>query len=343
MMRVKANLFRLSGSNACRLYSHVLIILCSLWAISLLGHSIEIARGAGQEQNTGQNKQISKQKYDAYSPSKLELEIDKLKLEKKKLELEIDKPPQKNQEIIWEKVVPPVLSGVVGIVGALGGMIIARRQIVGARDQAVHEARLKAYPKLVKATAGFAIYFPDARQHVPISPKHCADMGKKLTEWYFDKGGFLLTEASKHAYFQLATALMRASRVESLKVPTLEDYGFFPKEEEPNRYLSKDKLDKYRTCLKDHYGLELGNVESWEFGSEELPAHREPDEKPNNNSNDSQTCSKDICEKGSKFKDYIFLQKLASNLRTQLIEDTTSRKPPFGKDVEKSISYWDLV
>ncbi len=245
------------------------------------------------------------------------------------------------------EALPGVAAGLGTVVGGIVGIgvtiLLGKWQIVGARNQAVHEERLKAYPKLVRATASLAIYFPDARQHVPIGPRNCADMGSKLTAWYFEEGGLLLSRNSKSAYFRLATALMRASRADSLYVPKLEDYGLFPNKNEPDRYLSKYKLDKYRTCLENHYNLKLRTdkerkkgepdiVDEWSFGAKDLTCKKHNDSSP-----DFQVCSdKTICDLSVQFKDYIFLQTLSSDLRTKLTDDINSRKAPDGSNRRKS-------
>jgi len=311
-MRFKATLFRLSGSNACKPFCHVLIVLCIICMIPLLGHSSVIASGGGPKQDTSQNKRISKQGNDATKAYKQQLELEKLELEIKKLS------NQGAWQDFWEELPIPVkLMGV--ILPTFGAYIVARRQILGARDQAVHEARLKAYPKLVRATASLAIYFPDTFQLVPIGPKDCATMGRKLSAWYFQHGGLLLSRNSRSAYFRLATALTRASKAPSLHVPPLQDYGLFSNKEEQDKYLSKDRLDEYRTCLEEDYGINVRTLklEDWKFGGEDEVNPRE-----------SCVCTTDAKKRAWKFRDYIVLQQLSSLLRTELTKDLRSREKP---------------
>ncbi len=213
----------------------------------------------------------------------------------------------------WQTAIVGVMAFVASLFATLiGGWVntkIAKKNRVGALDQAVHEARLKAYPKLVEATAGFAVFFPNFSGSITSSD--CEMMGKELSQWYFQHGGLLLTKKSRPAFFRLAKALTKASK--------FKDEFCVPKFPLDANNLNVEDLNKYRICLKDHYGLKLDSVEEWTFGGSALTNKKEHES----------SCD---AEMSAKFKDFVFLQKLCSDLRTKLIADTNSRKPPEGED-----------
>jgi len=181
--------------------------------------------------------------------------------------------------------------------GFLGGaattivsVLGARRARIGELDQKVHEQRLGSYSHLVQAAASLAVYFPQSPQ---LSPQDCAKMGQEMSTWYFGGGGLLLSAAARDAYFRLARALTRASLSANLNVPTFPDDA---------AEVSLESIDAFRQDLTG-----LDDVESWRFGGElgpQQPPHR-------------------------RFKDYVFLQRLASGLRTALSEDLRSRRRPW--------------
>jgi hypothetical protein len=116
-----------------------------------------------------------------------------------------------------------------------------------------------------------------------------------MSAWYFEGGGLLLSVKARDAYFRLIRTLTRASLAEELRVP------IFPTDAED---ISVEKVDKYGTELART--LKLDDVESWSFGDPitggETPAVR--------------------------FKDYVFLQRLSSDLRTTLAADLRGRRRP---------------
>ena len=115
-----------------------------------------------------------------------------------------------------------------------------------------------------------------------------------MSEWYFGGGGLIMSVETRDAYFRLARALTLASLAEALSVPK------FPTDA---KYVSKEALDHYQTELKD---FDLDGIEDWCFGSlrsEDQPTSR-------------------------RFKDYVFLQRLSSELRTRLTENIQSRRRP---------------
>lgn len=221
------------------------------------------------------------------------LERRKADLEVQKLELEVAKLKEDRGEL------PGWLTGVLGVLAGIVGTATpvwaARRARHGALDQSVHDKRLESYPHLVKATAGLALYFPIGDAPVPIGPKECGTMGRAMSEWYFGGGGLLLSVEARDVYFALARALTRASIAEKIKVPV------FPKDAED---MSVEKVDKYRAELARKFNLD--DVEKWSFGDPGL---------------EKETLA-------LRFKDFVFLQRLSSTLRTRLSEDLRSRRRP---------------
>ncbi len=220
------------------------------------------------------------------------LQKRKADLELQKLELEVAK--LKAQELpAW---VTGVFGLVLGIAGTVSSIWISRRSRSGALDQAVHVKRLDAYPQVVKATAPLAVYFPDYGPCTDaIGPNECHLMGEALSRWYFDGGGLLMSTEARDAYFMLARALTKASVAHEISAPR------FPIDAEE---ISLDNLKEYRKRLGGP--PKLDDVEHWIFG-DRAPEKAAPE---------------------LRFKDYVFLQRLSSALRTALAEDLRSRRRP---------------
>ena len=222
------------------------------------------------------------------------LQYRKADLEVQKLELEVAKLTEDRGEL------PNWLTGVfgllIGVIGTAASVWVARLARLGTMDLSVHDKRLELYPQLVKASARLAVYFPS---HDPpttsIGPKECDAMGKAMSAWYFQGGGLLLSVKSRDAYFRFARALTRASLAEDLRVP------MFPKDAED---ISVEKVDKYRAELAPKFKLD--DIENWSFGG----------------------IGSETEEIALRFKDYVFLQRLSSTLRSMLSEDLRSRRRP---------------
>jgi len=226
----------------------------------------------------------------------------KAELEVQKLQLEV---AQLKREHRWSFSGPlGLVTGLItGVITTAATILVARQARQGGKDQAVHEKRLELYPRLVKAASRLAIYFPDDNPigKASIEPNDCRAMGRAMSQWYFEAGGLLLSVDSRDAYFKLARALTRASLAQTLKVPT------FPDDAEN---ICDAKVLSYQDKLKD-LDLDLDDVEKWVFGS---PASE-----------------KEAPARGplhQEFKDYVFLQRLSSQLRTKLTIDLNSRLPP---------------
>jgi hypothetical protein len=224
---------------------------------------------------------------------------DKVKLELEKLHLEV---AQLKREHRWWCPGPLGLAAglVTGAITTAATVWIARLTRQGGRDQSVHQKRLEFYPLLVKAASPLALYIPNDYPigKASIDPNECRAIGRAMSQWYFDGGGLLLSFNARDAYFRLARALTRASLSQTLKVPT------FPDDAED---ITDGKVRDYQNELKS---LGLDDVESWVFGS---------------SLSEKETAA---CALSVKFKDYIFLQRLSSHLRTTLSEDLNSRLRP---------------
>ena len=216
------------------------------------------------------------------------LEDRKAELEVQKLELEIARLAEDRAAL--PAWVTGILGLLVGAAGTAASVWAARRATLGALDQSVHEKRLELYPRLVEATAHLALYFPPAKS---VGPNECRVMGEALRTWYFAGGGILLSVEARDAYFKLVRALTRASLAAQLSVPA------FPQDAED---ISAESVDRYKAELARERNLD--DVDEWVFGGagSETSAHR--------------------------FKDFVFLQRLSSNLRTKLSEDLRSRRRP---------------
>jgi len=213
----------------------------------------------------------------------------KAQLEVQKLKLEVKRLAEDRHELPgWLTAILGLLVGVAGTAATIWGARRARR---GALDQSVHEKRLELYTDLVDAAADLALYFPRAEA---VGPEECRAMGESMRVWYFKGGGLLMSTEVRNAYFTLARALTRASLAKRLSVPLL------PKDADN---ISEKTIKDYRDELKT---LGLDDVKNWTFGGYESES-----EKP-----------------ALRFKDFVFLQRLSSTLRTKLCEDLHSRRRP---------------
>ena len=230
---------------------------------------------------------------DTVGQRRIDLESERLQLEVAKLGLEVEKLQKDRAEL------PAWVTGT--IAGLLGGLLgtgatvwIARKTRRGELEKAVHDKRLESYPKLVWAGAPLAVYFPNVKESTPVDPEQCHQIGENLSRWYFSGGGLLLSIEARNAYFKLARALTRAANSNRLWCPT------FPADADD---ISLERLREYRALLSRQN--DLNDVENWCFGAdlaETTAAHR--------------------------FRDYVFLQELASQLRSQLAEDLGARRRP---------------
>jgi len=224
------------------------------------------------------------------------LETKRLELEVKKLDLEVQQ-----LEHDWPSWTVVLLGIFGGVASGFVTIWVARRTRRGELDQATHEGRLRCYPKFVVAMAPLALYFPEVGSS-PLSPAICGAIGRSMSQWYFDKGGLLLSTGSRDAYFRLARALTLASYAEALAVPNTPEQLLL---------LSKEKIADYRKELRtkgydlDGKQLETGDKQ-WKFG-EATAAAAGPAE---------------------SFRDFVFLQGLSSELRTALSEDLRGRRRP---------------
>jgi hypothetical protein len=254
------------------------------------------------------------QQPDELQTQKLKLEIAALqrqaaereqreRLELQKLEREI--ATLERQPPTW---LSPVLTAATTVLSVVGGLLagflgakkaatsafnVARSNREGELDQSVHQHRLELYPRLVKATAPLAIYFPDYAG--ALAPYRCAEMGREMSQWYFAGGGLLLSNEARDAYFAIVRALTRASKAVRLQAPHFPDDA---------ANLSVTTLRDFRQKLpiaKDGH-----SVENWQFGSEVA----------------------DTAPPEEKFRDYVFLQHLGSSLRTELASDIRGRRRP---------------
>jgi hypothetical protein len=136
--------------------------------------------------------------------------------------------------------------------------------------------------KIIENHARLALYFPDGHlgETASIGPNECRTMGRAMSDWYFARGGLLLSVEAQKAYFKLARALTRASSAKALDVPN------FPNDEEA---ISKEKIGDYQKKLGLKEIIDHDDIEKWSFGS--APS-------------ETQTQHRDLSQ---NFKDFVFL------------------------------------
>jgi hypothetical protein len=217
-----------------------------------------------------------------------DLQARKLELEVAKLDKEIGEWPS------WLTGMIGLSAGVVGTLVSIWGTRLARHDSL---NQAIHDQRLALYPDLFKATELFAIHFPEvAAPSGRLGPQECQLMGQQLSHWYFRKGGLLLSKKSRDAHLMLSSALAKASQENELRTPLFSEYS---------TSISAPKLARYREELQAR-AIDLANSETWQFGVE----HSDAD------------------SAALRFRDFVFLQELSSQLRTCLTQDLRSRLRP---------------
>lgn len=225
---------------------------------------------------------------------KLELEIVTLQTQQARDDLERRKLEAEIAGLQMQQRLPPWLSVVAAfIVGAIatgGSVWVAQRNRQGALDLTVHEQRIKTYPRLVRAAAPLALYFPSDGS---VDRALCCEMGRRMSAWYFSGGGILLSRDARNAYFSFARALTRASKIDRLRTPR------FPDDAEQ---ISYEKLKQYRSQLSITTNLDF--IEKWQFAKDVDPS----------------------ATSAERFRDFVFLQTLSSALRSALAEDLNSRR-----------------
>jgi hypothetical protein len=288
------------------------------------------------------NHTVAAQGDAAFQQRRSDLEIQKLELEVKRLEQESVLQQRKGEldtqklqaevqklrlEIRWWWLSSGPLGFVGGIVAALAAVFVAWLARRGGLTQATHQKRLESYPKLVAATAPFAIYFPGDTP----APRRfdTKAIGQALSKWYFEEGGLLMSKDARNAYFRFARALTRASCAKQLKI------------DHTPPAVSEQILRRYRNVLSESYKLDLWSptsyeVESWPFGSNNEPSNCEPGlrcrfkiflQKWRRKFYGDRTWDTDLAI-AKNIKDYVFLQQLSSLLRTSLTDDILSRRRP---------------
>lgn len=225
--------------------------------------------------------------------------IRKTELEVQKLDLEVAQLKE-GDSLDWSAIAA-IAAFLAGVGSTVLTWWIARRARHGELDKTVHEKRLLVYPTLVETMSPLAIFFP----HTQTSPiqvldqARCEAMARALSNWYFKHGSLLVSTPARDSYFRYIAALGRASRFNgTLCVPTHPDDA---------ELLDVERIDEYRTELGAT--LDLNAVGSWVFGNDPTPRES-------------------MQRNAYRLKDYVFLQRLSSALRTTLAEDLRSRRRP---------------
>ena len=147
------------------------------------------------------------------SPTKADLEYQKLQLEVARLQ------EKEEKESAWLKWLPTLLGFTAAAAGTVGSFLLARRAREGAIDQETHQKRLDRYPDLIKATAPLALYFPEFVYSVrSLDADQRKAIAREMSRWSYEGGGLLLSVTARDAYFRLARELTRASYATELRV-----------------------------------------------------------------------------------------------------------------------------
>lgn len=272
-----------------------------------VGVPLSAARDAGRSQCSSPE-----------ASQKLALEIDQLKLQNQKLTADsswLNQP--------WFVA----LSAFLGALIAAGAAWWAgRRGILGTFDQVVLVKRLEKSQDLVAATKLLALYFPEAT----LTKDLCQRAGTLLRTCYYSGLGILVSKETRDQYFRLVEALTRAAVADAIDVPALDDYS---------RWVSESRIEDYRKLLRIE-DVDKVIIVNWRFGqttergrsvlykvlkaepvaSEELNLHPEVT-----------TAGQDQIKNAAAaqlFRDFVLLQKVASQLRSVLAQDLRGRRRP---------------
>lgn len=272
-------------------------IACVVLAGAALLASCDLA-----QQSAGTSRQAAVNAAASPQPEKSKLEIEHLQAQIAKLKAE-------TREI--QPWYGPTLGAIVGVVlGFLGvtlTVLVGFRTALKARlnefDVRLYEKRLEVYGRMVEATSGIALFFPE---HV-VDQGICAEMGRQLRHEFFSITGTVLTDAARKRYMTLLHALTHAARGERLNVPRNDD--------DYARGISEEQVGEYRRTLMLTMGpsgekldaeAEMKRCREHRFGVPLEPAAEGPAE---------------------RFKDFVVLQFAASRLRTELGRDVNARRP----------------
>ena len=204
----------------------------------------------------------------------------------------------KASEAGWTGVITSIVGGAVAGVAAL---LLSYANRFREFDQSVHDLRLRAYPKLVKATAPLALYFNSTHTLTKVEIDR---IGKGMSEWYFNTGGLLLSSKSRDAYFLLTRALTRAPEGISLGAPVFPRDADKIDDKQVREYRKRLGLPGDPTAWTDAQWDKI--VEDWKFGGQGGTSN------------------------ARKFGDFVLFQSLSSRLRTALAEDLRGRIAPDG-------------
>ena len=181
--------------------------------------------------------------------------------------------------------------------------------LVDARAQAYADAFVLLKPTALffpaaKTDAGTDDASPTKQDELVLTRDTCARMGHSLSDWYFGRGGLLMSEKPRNAYFSFVHCLGCAADSDSeLASQKFGDHG---------SAIALSTIKKYRKELglperTDNW--DCLEADKWKFGTKSLG---------------------DSC--AQRFKDFVYIQGHASRLRTALTSDIESRDPPAGPD-----------
>lgn len=276
-------------------------------------------------------------------PEKRQLEIEKLRLEIERLRADPG---------FWAALRAWIDTAVLPIGVLVLGWYL-NRQVNAQKKRAEDEARrynsmvderLKAYSSAFRHLKPTALFFPSPGEsiatsgeqaHQVLTKEVCRQMGENLVKWYFGDGGVLMSKKSKIAYFDLVNGLERAANAENeLLSQTFREHVSM---------ISFSKIEEYRNELSFEVRQSLSGKER---EKEELKTELTRREMINDFTPDDwmptdlKQWPPDFWEFGKelsnpsdaqRFRDFVFIQALASGFRDSLTKDIESRHPPGGQ------------
>jgi hypothetical protein len=147
------------------------------------------------------------------APERDPIEREKLALDRERLALEVRRV-QNDERISGRKHFWDVALYFLSALGVLLSYGLGRfgerkkqlSELSILRDQELRKERLKEYRELWSRTQAIALYAPD-----PLTYEGLPHFAEKLREWYFERGGLLLSEKARDRYFALIDAVERVA------------------------------------------------------------------------------------------------------------------------------------
>lgn len=112
--------------------------------------------------------------------------------------------------MMGKEVIIALIGGFFGLVsGAVATYVTAilkyRKELEAEFDKEIRKERMRAYPELMRCLDVLARYDRPG----PLNGESLANLSIAMRKWFFESGGILLSDLTRHAYFALKEDLQR--------------------------------------------------------------------------------------------------------------------------------------